>query len=359
MGGTTVLDEGGLMILLTLRDLQHRALRFVVVILLAAVVFSLLFVMTGLVEQFQQEPFLTTDAFGASGWVVADGTSGPFTSGSALPAAAAANVDADTVAPAVVARSSIRREGVMEAVMLVGHGVGQLGSPATVEGRAATAPGEVVLDSALEAEVGDRIEVVGRSYEVVGISDDTTVLAGLPLAFMVLADAQQLAFQTEAVVSLVLVDGDVRSTPPGTTVMTSDAVAQDALGPLEGAVASIDLVRVLLWFVAAVLIGAVVYLSALDRIRDFAVLKAIGASNGGLMAGLAIQAILVALCAVAVASVVQLFLAPMFPLKVTVPTRAFLQIPLFSVVLALVGGAAGMRKVAASDPALAFAGAGG
>lgn len=347
------------MILLTIRDIQHRALRFVVVIVLAAVVFTLLFVMTGLVEQFNREPFLTTDAFGASGWVVADGVSGPFTSGSALPVGASDLVDADTVAPAVVARSGIRREGVLEAVILVGHGPGDLGTPDTVDGRAATASGELVVDRTLDAQVGDRIEVVGQSFEVVGISDDTTVLAGLPLVFMVLEDAQQLAFQTEAVVSLVLVDGEVRSTPPGTTVMTSEAVARDALEPLEGAVASVDLVRVLLWFVAAVLIGAVVYLSALDRIRDFAVLKAIGASNSGLMAGLAIQAVLVALCAVAVASVIQLFLAPVFPLKVTVPTRAFVQIPVFAVVLALVGGAAGMRKVAASDPALAFAGAGG
>lgn len=42
------------MILLTVRDLAHRRVRFVV-IALSAVVFSLLFVMTGLVEQFNRE----------------------------------------------------------------------------------------------------------------------------------------------------------------------------------------------------------------------------------------------------------------------------------------------------------------
>lgn len=347
------------MILLTLRDLQHRVLRFVVVILLAALVVALLFVMTGLVEQFQREPHVTTEGFGASGWVVADGVSGPFTSGAALPVAAASRIDADVVAPAVVARSGISRDGVTEAVVLVGHGVGELGSPETVDGRAATGPGEVVVDETLGARIGDRIDVVGQSFEIVGISADTTVLAGLPLVFMVLADAQQLTFQTDSVVSVVLVDGEMGPPPPGTSLMTVDAVADDALEPLDGAIASVNLVRILLWFVAAVLIGAVVYLSALDRVRDFAVLKAIGASNRDLMAGLAIQAILVALCAVAVAAVIQLFLAPAFPLKVTVPARAFVQIPIIAVVLALVGGAAGMRKVAASDPAQAFAGAGG
>jgi hypothetical protein len=73
---------------------------------------------------------------------------------------------------------------------------------------------------------------------------------------------------------------------------------------------------------------------------------------------LALQAVLVALAAVAVAAVIQLFLAPAFPLKVRVPARAFWQLPLFAVVMALVAGAFGMRRVARSDPAAAFAGAG-
>ena len=47
------------MILLTLRDLRFRLVRFVVVVVLGAVVFALLFVMTGLVEQFNREPFDT------------------------------------------------------------------------------------------------------------------------------------------------------------------------------------------------------------------------------------------------------------------------------------------------------------
>jgi putative ABC transport system permease protein len=111
--------------------------------------------------------------------------------------------------------------------------------------------------------------------------------------------------------------------------------------------------------VAAVIIGAVVYLSALERVRDFAVLKAMGVSNRSLIAGLALQAVLVALGAVAIAAIFQLVLAPAFPLEVTVPNRAFLQVPAFAVVMALVAGAVGMRRVARADPAAAFAGAGG
>ena len=140
--------------------------------------------------------------------------------------------------------------------------------------------------------------------------------------------------------------------------MSVDEIGDDTLRPLDGAIASIDLVRVLLWIVAAVIIGSVVYLSALERQRDFAVLKAIGTSNRTLLASLALQAVLVALAAVALAAVIQIFLAPAFPLKVRVPARAFWQLPLLAVIVALIAGAVGMRRVARADPAAAFAGAG-
>ncbi len=346
------------MILLTLRDLQHRAVRFIVVTVLAAVVFSLLFVMTGLVEQFNREPFDTVDAFGATAWVIPEGVSGPFTASSTLTTAAAAEVDADVTAPAVIARSSLARGGTIDEVILIGHDADSLGSPPTTSGRAASAPGELVVDSTMDVDVGDRVAVAGAEFTVVGRSDDTTLLAGIPLVFMMTSDAQDLVFKSRDVISVVLVDGAVRGVPAGTVATEPEAIAEDVLGPLESAIASVDLVRGLLWMVAALIIGAVVYLSALERQRDFAVLKAIGTSNSTLLGSLALEAVLVALGSVLVAAVVQYLLVPAFPLKVRVPMRAFWQVPLLAVVMALLAGAAGMRRVATSDPALAFAGAG-
>jgi hypothetical protein len=68
--------------------------------------------------------------------------------------------------------------------------------------------------------------------------------------------------------------------------------------------------------------------------------------------------VLVSLAAVAIASIIQLFLVPSFPLPVRVPARAFWQVPLLAVVMALVAGGVGMRKVLRSDPSEAFSGAG-
>jgi putative ABC transport system permease protein len=346
-------------ILLTLRDLRFRAVRFVVVVLLGAVVFALLFVMTGLVNQFNQEPFDTMDAFRASTWVLPEGVSGPFTASSTMPAATADAVVAESTAPVVTARSSITKGSFKDEVILVGHVPDALGSPPTVEGRAAAVPGEVAVDESMDVDVGDLVVIAGDEFTVVGRTDDTTLLAGVPLVFMMLEDAQDLVFRSREVISAVLVDGEPTSVPDGMVALSAEDIAQDTLNPLEGAIASVDLVRVLLWIVAAVIIGSVVYLSALERQRDFAVLKAIGTANRTLLASLALQAVIVALAAVAIAAVLQIFLAPVFPLKVTVPTRAFWQLPLLAVVIALLAGLAGMRRVARSDPALAFAGAGG
>lgn len=345
------------MILLTLRDLWYRRTRFVVVSVLGAVVFALLFVMTGLVEQFNLEPFDTVDAVGAESWVVSEGISGPFTSGSLLPATAVPAVVADASSPAVVARSSIATDDGPEEVFVVGHEIGGVGTPEPADGRAAETSGELAADSTAGLDVGEEVLVAGAPFTVVGETENTTVLAGIPVLFLPFEDAQAIVFGTDDAVSVVLADGAVESVPDGAVVMTADEVAEDVLGPLEGAIASVDLVRVLLWIVAAIIIGAVVYLSALERQRDFAVLKAIGSSDRSLLGSLAIQAVLVALVAVGVAAIIQIFLAPAFPLQVRVPARAFWQLPLLAVVMSLVAGAVGMRKVMRADPSQAFAGA--
>lgn len=346
------------MLMLTLRDLRHRATRVVVVIVMAAVVFMLLFVMTGLVEQFNQEPFDTVEAIGADHWVVAEGISGPFTAVSVVPADAVGAVGGDA-APVVVARSSVTVDGATSEVVMVGHDPGSLGSPPTIAGRAVAGSGEAVVDESVGVDVGDVVMLSGAQVQVVGVSERTTVLAGIPLVFVSTADAQQLTFRDDTLISGVLVTGERPDVPAGLTVMSSDEVADSVLRPLEDAIASVDLVRALLWLVAALIIGAIVYLSALERQRDFAVLKAVGAPTRALMASLALQAVLVAVLSVLIAIVLQALLVPMFPMSVTVPTRALWQLPVFAVVMALVAGLAGMRRVATSDPALAFAGAGG
>jgi putative ABC transport system permease protein len=290
--------------------------------------------------------------------VLPEGVSAPFTSVSLMPAAAFDSVEATTKSPLVITRSSVAQGNEPEEIVLVGFEPGGLGTPRVVAGRVPDTGGEVALDRALDIGIGDDVTVAGVPFTVVGLSEKTTLLAGIPIAYLLLPEAQMLAFTSTDLISSLLVSGELRPLPDGLASLSSDDVVAQTLQPLEGAISSIDLVRALLWIVAAIIVGAVVYLSALDRQRDFAVLKAVGASNGSLLGSLALQAVLISLGAVALAAIIQVFLSPQFPLPVTVPSSAFWQLPLLAVVMALAAGAIGMRKVLRSDPSQAFAGAG-
>ena len=119
---------------------------------------------------------------------------------------------------------------------------------------------------------------------------------------------------------------------------------------------SISIMAVVLWIVVALIVGSVVYLSALERLRDFAVFKAIGVRTRSIMAGLALQALVIALLAAAVGVVLAQLLAPLFPMIVVVPTGAYLALPVIAIVIGLLASVAGLRRAVAVDPALAFGG---
>jgi putative ABC transport system permease protein len=342
------------MLLVTLRDLQHRATRIAIVTVLVALVLTLLFLMTGLVNQLNTEPHRAVDVVGAERWVVADGVSGPFTSVSVLPVGLADEVAGST--PVVVSRGTLLAADLDTEIIVFGTDRDGGPEPALVDGVQATAPDEIVVDESAGVLVGDDVTIGVADYVVVGLTSDATVLAGLPFVFLDLAAAQELSFSTTDVVSALLVDGDPGEIP-GAVVRTAEEVADDALGPLESAVTSIDLIRGLLWMVAAIVVGAVVYLSALERQRDFAVMKAVGATGRSLAGGMALQAVLVALLSALVAAVVATLVEPVFPLKVLVPDGAYVQVPVVAVLIGLVVATFGARRANRTDPAAAFGGA--
>jgi hypothetical protein len=115
--------------------------------------------MTGLVEHFNREPHDTVRAFRASTWVLPEASPARSRPLRRLSVEDAALVDAEVRSPAVIARSSLRIDGASEAIVLVGHEVEGLGTPPATAGRAATASGEVVLDRATGADVGDVVGV--------------------------------------------------------------------------------------------------------------------------------------------------------------------------------------------------------
>jgi putative ABC transport system permease protein len=347
--------------LLTARDLQYRAVRFGLAILGTALLFAMVMLVGGVAASFMNSASRTVDGINAGTWIVPEGTTGAFTTFTAFDARVADQVGSSgEVSPLVVVRGVVKTPAEANLdIVVVGRDADGLGAPVLSSGRDAVADGEAVVASAADLPLGTRFDLADRTFEVVGIADGMTMFAGTPLVFVGLDEARTIAFEGQPVATTVITDGEVGEVPAGYVALTATEVADDALRLIEDAVGSIDIVNILLWIVAASVIGAVIYLSALERLRDFAVLKAVGTSSRSLLFGLAVQATIVAVVAAVIAMGLQALLVPLFPLTVEVPPATFVRLPIVAVIVGLVASLGGLRRAVRVDPAAAFSGPGG
>src|SRR5262249_29145598 len=150
------------------------------------------------------------------------------------------------------------------------------------------APGEALVDRSLQVGVGKTVQFGGRTFHVVGVLDNTSFYFGTPTVFLPITEAQQTLLSSQPLASAIVGKGTPTSVPPQFSVLTGDQVRRDLDRTLTQSAQTLDLINFLLWVVAAGIIGSIIYMSALERLRDFAVLKASGASNRALMGGLAL-----------------------------------------------------------------------
>jgi putative ABC transport system permease protein len=345
--------------LVGVRDLQFRRRRFLIAILATSVVFSMTVLMSGLSNGLDDEVDRIVASFAADSWVVANGASGPFTANRFLSADDVERVreapGVRAAAPMLVARATIGGDSLKD-VNLLGYEPATIGAPAITEGRAAKGADEVVVDSNLDAGVGDTLDVSGHEARVVGITDDLRYNFGVNTVFMPLAAAQDLAFSGQPLASAVVVRGEPDGQLDGLTVLTNDEVAQDLRRPAKSGKSTIDIVSYLLWFVAAGIIASIVYLTALERTRDYAVLKATGTSNATLFGALLLQSIALSLAAAVVAVGLALLLAPLFPFRMAADASSYVLLAVLAIVVGTLASVAGLRRAVGVDPALAFGG---
>jgi putative ABC transport system permease protein len=345
--------------LISLRDLQWRRRRFAIAVLGASLVFSLTVLMSGLSSSFRSEARRTLAAFGADAWVIARGSPGPFTTLTTLPDAAARDVarrpGVARAQPVIIFHQVVRSRTVRD-VNVIGHVLGGLGSPPVTEGRAVARAGEAVVGTALNAKLGTTILLGGRRFVVVGRAKGMSFNGGLPNVYVSLKDAQALAFGGAPLVGAIVTKGVPGALPAGLTVMTNQGALDDMLRPLKQSIRSIDILQGLLWIVAAMIIGSVIYLSALERGRDFAVMKATGSSSRSLLAGLSMQAVLLSLAAAVIAIGLARVLRPLFPVPLAIPARAVLFLPVIALIVGLLASISAIRRAVSVDPALAFGG---
>jgi putative ABC transport system permease protein len=313
------------MLIAALRDLQWRRQRFIIAIVGTGAIFAATLVLTRLANGFRIEAQRTSIRWAT--FMIKSGSVGPFLGASpfaASEATAMAGMPGVTQAvPLVYSRTTMMDRGSPRNINMFGVPERGPGMPALAQGRPPSTPDEVVVADKLGRHVGDQVEIASRTLRVVGIVHDSTALAGQPNVFLTVTGAQQLMFGGQPLVSAVGHGGTPAQVPAGYRVLDDEAI-EDFVRPLRVAYAAFRFMSVLLWVVAALIIGSVVYLSALSRARDFAVFKAVGVSTGSVLGGLVLQAVLVAVLAAVVAGLLSLMLAPLFPMRAVVPGWATL-----------------------------------
>ena len=85
-------------------------------------------------------------------------------------------------------------------------------------------------------------------------------------------------------------------------------------------------------------------------------MKATGAGNTPLLAGLALQALVLSAAAAAVAVVLARPLEAGFPFNIEIPSSAYVVLLVVALVVGFVASMAGLRRAVRVDPAVAFGG---
>ena len=238
-------------------------------------------------------------------------------------------------------------------VNLFGVQEGGLGDPQVASGHPLAANNQVVVDSKA-GPLGSVLTLGGHRFDVVGTVDNRTMTGGVPLVYMTLPAAQQAIVGGRPLITAIATTGKAAAVPAGLAVFSSPAVVTATVAQLKSGVESIDNTRWLMWFVAAAIVASMLYVAALERKRDFAVLKALGSSSRALFMSLLLEAVVVTLIAAVLAEILATLLTPAFAQPVDITSDARLVLPLIAVGVGVLASVTALRRVTGADPAAAF-----
>jgi len=354
LGGADVLT-------VTLADLRYRYRQFLIAVVGAGVVLAMAILMAGLADGFRVEINRTVGAVHADRWVVSHKSNGRLTAVATFAQGNVATVRKEkSVARAdgviVLPQEVARVNGKSVSVNVMAMPINGIGSPTADTGKGISKSGEVVADPHVGVKPGGDFTLGAAKFHVVGLVKDRTLDGGMPLIYMTLRDAQKVAFGGQPLVTAIATKGVPSTAPPGLDVLSNERVEHQTLQTLASAVASIRNSRTLMWVVATIIVAALIYVSALQRVRDFAVLKALGSTSAVLFMSLCIQAVTVTLIAAGFAAVACNFMKGVFNQPVVIPESAFVTLPIVAVAVGLLSSLVALRTATGADPVAAFGG---
>jgi len=220
-------------------------------------------------------------------------------------------------------------------------------------------------------EVGEYREILGRRFRIIGSTNQAASFTTAPVVFMDFRQAQELSEQARRKASYVLVKlapgadaasvaKAIRAVAPHNDVYTSGEwsqrsrtywVVSTGLGMNMGITVFLGIL------VGVVVVAQTLYTSAVEHVKEFGTVKAIGGSNWDIYRILGEQALIAALVGFVLGGVISLGLRPLLAkLYLNVLLTPAFGVAVFAGTVLMCLGAAmlSFRRVAGIDPALVF-----
>ncbi len=307
---------------LALADIRHKLGRFLLTCLGLGLLMGVALSMVGIYQGVVSEALALSRSLAADLWVVESGTRGPFAESSRLPGDAreiVARLPGVSASGSITLRTAEAHapQGIIR-VQVMGHEPGRPGGPSAIaEGRGlGGARREVVADSRSGLPPGATILLGGDRYRVVGTTRGLVSSGGDPLVFIHLRDSQELQFKLAPPAarralaagagegSTDTVNAVIARLHPGADpnlvaetvrrwkhlAALTDAEQSDLLtrSVVNRARVQLGMFTVVLLFVSAVIIALIIYTMTMDKLREIATLKLIGAPDR-MIVGLVLQ----------------------------------------------------------------------
>lgn len=373
---------------LALKDIRHGLFRFVLTCfglgLLMTVVLSMIGIYNGLIA----DALAIVRAPQADIWVVEADTQGPFAEASAIPGTTR---DAVARMPGVSAAGEVTYQTIETVhgsrtlrLYVVGYEPGRPGGPQLIiEGRGIGAGHfELVADRKTGLAPGDTLKLGRNRFKVVGLVEGAMNSGGDPAVFVTLSDAQTLQTalsppavrvqqargldpQREptaaAVVARVLPGADVELLT-ATVRQWKHLAALTQAEQEELLIASVvDLARRqiglflgILLSVSAVVIALIIYTMTMEKLKQIATLKLIGAPDRTIITLIVQQALILGASGWGIGLVLILTVKDYFPRRVVLEPFNVLVLAGIIAAVCLLSSALGVRAAMKVDPATAL-----
>lgn len=375
---------------LAVRDIRHNLGRFLLscfgLSLLLGIVMSMIGIYRGLVA----EALTVARSPGVDLWVVEANTRGPFAEASRLPGdirEAVARIAGVVEAGSVTYQSAESEEnGRKIRLYVIGYELGRPGGPREiVQGRGiARSRYEAVVDRAAGLEIGRRLKLGRHEFSVVGLTSGQVSSGGDPMVFITLRDSQQLQFElappaarrelargageaTSDIVNAVI--ARVSHNIPVATV--ADGVARWkhlvaltqaeqetilARSVIERARRQIGLFTSLLLIVSTVIIALIIYTLTIDKMKEIATLKLIGAPDRTIVGLILQQALAMGAIGFSFGALLILSIKDSFPRRVLVEAPDVALLGVAVILICIIASSMGVRFALKVDPATALGG---